>query len=87
MKGEVARTTLAVLSIGGLIAASFWIMRPFLVALIWATIASGVRRFGRRLAGARGEQVIRLAGQAIRGVALAVLVAYARREAVTKAVG
>jgi len=27
-----------VLSIGGLIAASFWIMRPFLVALIWATM-------------------------------------------------
>ena len=35
---EVTRTTLAVLSIGGLIAASFWIMRPFLVALIWATM-------------------------------------------------
>jgi predicted PurR-regulated permease PerM len=38
MQREVTRTTLAVLSIGGLIAASFWIMRPFLVALIWATM-------------------------------------------------
>ena len=38
MKSEVTRTTLAVLSIGGLIAASFWIMRPFLAALIWATM-------------------------------------------------
>jgi predicted PurR-regulated permease PerM len=38
MKREVTRTTLAVLSIGTLIAASFWIMRPFLVALVWATM-------------------------------------------------
>jgi predicted PurR-regulated permease PerM len=34
--------------------------------------ASSVRRFGRRLAGARGENAIILAGQAIRGVALGV---------------
>jgi len=33
---DVTRTTLAVLSIGGLIAASFWIMRPFLPAIVWA---------------------------------------------------
>jgi predicted PurR-regulated permease PerM len=38
MQREVTRTTLAVLSIGGLIAASFWILRPFLVALVWATM-------------------------------------------------
>jgi predicted PurR-regulated permease PerM len=38
MQREVTRTTLAVLSIGGLIAASLWIMRPFLAALIWATM-------------------------------------------------
>jgi predicted PurR-regulated permease PerM len=38
MQKEVTRTTLAVLSIGGLIAASFWILRPFLIALIWATM-------------------------------------------------
>lgn len=34
---DVARTTLAVLFIGILIAASFWIMRPFLMALVWGT--------------------------------------------------
>jgi predicted PurR-regulated permease PerM len=33
-----------------------------------------IRRFGRRLAGERGDQVVRLAGQAIRGVALGVVV-------------
>jgi predicted PurR-regulated permease PerM len=36
--------------------------------------ASGVVRFGRRLAGDRGEQVVKLAGQAIRAVALGVVV-------------
>ncbi len=38
MKGEITRTTLAVLSIGGLIAATFWIMLPFMVAIVWATM-------------------------------------------------
>ena len=33
---DITRTTLAVLFIGGLIAASFWVMRPFLPAIIWA---------------------------------------------------
>jgi predicted PurR-regulated permease PerM len=33
---DITRTTLAVLFIGGLIAASFWVMRPFLPAMIWA---------------------------------------------------
>ena len=36
--------------------------------------SEGVIRFGRRLAGDRGERVMRLAGQAIRGVALGVVV-------------
>jgi predicted PurR-regulated permease PerM len=36
--------------------------------------ARWVRRFGRRLAGDRGDNVVRLAGQAIRGVALGVVV-------------
>jgi len=36
--------------------------------------ARWVRRFGRRLAGERGDDVVRLAGQAIRGVALGVVV-------------
>ncbi len=35
---DLARTMLAVLLIGGLIAASFWVLRPFLPAMIWATM-------------------------------------------------
>src|SRR5512134_696384 len=36
--GDLTRTTLAVLFIGILIAATFWILRPFLTATIWATM-------------------------------------------------
>jgi predicted PurR-regulated permease PerM len=35
---DVTRITLTVLFIGTLIAAGFWVMKPFLTALIWATI-------------------------------------------------
>ncbi|ABQ25021.1 AI-2E family transporter [Geotalea uraniireducens] len=35
---NIARTTLAVLFIGILTAASFWILHPFLTALVWATM-------------------------------------------------
>jgi predicted PurR-regulated permease PerM len=35
---DVAGITFLVLCIGGLMAVNFWIMRPFLLALIWATI-------------------------------------------------
>ena len=48
-----------------------------LAAVLYAsgeTAASWCRRFGRRLAGARGEEVAVLAGQAIRSVALGVVV-------------
>ncbi|HJQ99213.1 MAG TPA: AI-2E family transporter YdiK [Candidatus Polarisedimenticolaceae bacterium] len=38
------------------------------------TVASGLRRFGRRLGGERGENAIVLAGQTVRGVALGVVV-------------
>ncbi|MGH7165479.1 MAG: AI-2E family transporter YdiK [Nitrospiraceae bacterium] len=38
------------------------------------TVAEGVRHFGRRLAGTQGENTVVLAGQAIRGVALGVVV-------------
>jgi predicted PurR-regulated permease PerM len=38
------------------------------------TAAAGVVRFGRRLGGDRGESVVRLAGQAVRAVALGVIV-------------
>jgi len=46
-------------------------------ALLYATgetVADGVRRFARRLAGARGEHSARLAAQAIRSVALGIVV-------------
>ena len=35
---DVTRITLAVLFIGSLIAASFWVFKPFLTSFIWATI-------------------------------------------------
>jgi predicted PurR-regulated permease PerM len=35
---DLAQITLGVLFIGGLIGASFWILRPFLPAVIWATM-------------------------------------------------
>jgi predicted PurR-regulated permease PerM len=35
---DLARTTLQLLALGALIAASVWIVRPFLVALTWATM-------------------------------------------------
>jgi len=35
---DVTRVTLAVLFIGSLIAASFWVFKPFLTSFIWATI-------------------------------------------------
>jgi predicted PurR-regulated permease PerM len=37
---DLAQITLAVLFIGGLIASAFWIMRPFLPALVWATLVT-----------------------------------------------
>jgi predicted PurR-regulated permease PerM len=38
MRNDLARTTLGVLFIVAMIAASLWIMRPFLVPVIWATM-------------------------------------------------
>jgi len=35
---DLTRTTLGVLFIGGLIASTFWVLRPFLGAIIWATM-------------------------------------------------
>src|SRR5262249_47905987 len=37
-RSDLTRTTLGVLLIVGMIAASFWILRPFLPATIWATM-------------------------------------------------
>jgi predicted PurR-regulated permease PerM len=37
-RNDLTRTVLTVLFIGGLIASSFWVLRPFLGALVWATM-------------------------------------------------
>jgi predicted PurR-regulated permease PerM len=57
------------------------LLQFFLTVLITAimysngdTAAAGVRAFGRRLAGPRGQEVVNLGGAAIRGVALGVVV-------------
>lgn len=62
--------------VGGL---GYMLIQFLLIVLLSAVLyangeagAAGVLRFGRRLAGARGENAIVLAGQAIRGVALGV---------------
>jgi predicted PurR-regulated permease PerM len=59
---DLTRTLLAVLSIGGLIAASYWVLRPFLPALVWAaTIVVAtwptMRAVEARLWGRRGLAV------------------------------
>jgi predicted PurR-regulated permease PerM len=38
LRRDLTRTVLAILIIGGLIVASFWILRPFLAATIWSTM-------------------------------------------------
>src|SRR6266496_6150589 len=38
LRRDLTRTVFAVLIIGGLIAASVWILRPFLAATIWSTM-------------------------------------------------
>ncbi len=38
LSGDVTRTTLAVILIAVLIASCFWIMRPFLYAIVWASM-------------------------------------------------
>jgi predicted PurR-regulated permease PerM len=55
---DLTRTTLAVLFTGGLILAAFWILQPFLAALIWAAMIvvstwPVMRRAQRRLWGRR----------------------------------
>ena len=54
-----------------------FLLTVVLSALLFSSgegVAAGVMRFGHRLAGERGENAVRLAGQAIRGVALGVVV-------------
>jgi predicted PurR-regulated permease PerM len=59
-----------------------FLVLQFLLTVVFAAIlyakgeeaASWIRRFSRRLAGEQGEPSVRLAGQAVRGVALGVVV-------------
>jgi predicted PurR-regulated permease PerM len=54
-RSELARITLSVLFIGGLIAGSLWILSPFLAAFVWATmIAVATWPLMRRVEGAFG---------------------------------
>lgn len=72
---DVARWFLAEVGNFGLMTAQF-LLTVVIAAILFAggeTAATGVRRVARRLAGAHGENTIRLAGQAIRGVALGVV--------------
>ena len=53
-----------------------FLLTTIIAAMLYAkgeTVASGVVRFAQRLAGDRGEQAVALAGQAIRSVALGVV--------------
>ena len=59
---DLTRIMLAVAAIGGLIAASFWVLRPFLPALVWATMIvvatwPALRGVQTRLWGKRGLAV------------------------------
>ena len=59
----------------GLVTVQF-LLTIVIAAIMYAngeTWAAWVRRFGRRLAGERGDSVVQLAGKAIRGVALGVV--------------
>ena len=72
----------AVVWIAGMLRSLGWLLIQFLLTLAIAGVmyvkgddaAHGSLQFGHRLAGAHGERVVRLAAQAIRGVALGVVV-------------
>ena len=74
--GQLVRWLVAQIGSFGMMAVQF-LLTVIISAILFATgetAAGGVRRFGRRLAGAHGENTIVLAGQTIRGVALGVVV-------------
>jgi predicted PurR-regulated permease PerM len=73
---QVASWFVAEVGSFGLVSIQF-LLTVIVSAILFMTgedTARWVRRFGRRLAGERGDQAVRLAGQAIRGVALGVVV-------------
>lgn len=71
-------TKFLVARIGGVgLALVQFLLTVVIAAILWSngeSAAAMVRRYARRLAGERGESTVRLAGQAIRGVALGVVV-------------
>jgi predicted PurR-regulated permease PerM len=74
--GQITKWFVAEVGGFGLVSVQF-LLTIVVSAILYGTgedVARWVRRFGLRLAGERGEQVVRLAGQAIRGVALGVVV-------------
>jgi predicted PurR-regulated permease PerM len=63
---DITHTILTVLFIGLLIASSFWVLRPFLMALIWAAVIVAAtwpafERLEVRLGGKRGLAVAAMA--------------------------
>ena len=74
--GDAARWLAAQVGSVGLTLLHF-LMTVVVAAVLWTSgeeAAARVRRFARRLGGDRGEGAVRLAGQAIQGVALGVVV-------------
>jgi predicted PurR-regulated permease PerM len=74
--GPLTREAISALGSVGLVMVQF-LLTVAISAVLYAhgeAAAAEVIRFGRRLAGERGEQSLRLAAQAIRGVALGVVV-------------
>jgi predicted PurR-regulated permease PerM len=74
--GQITRWFVAQVGSFGLVSVQF-LLTVVICAILYANGEDGarwVRQFGRRLAGERGDNVVRLAGQAIRGVALGVVV-------------
>jgi len=73
---DVARWFLGQLGSFGMISAQF-LLTVIIAAILFAsgeTAVMGIHRFGQRLAGPQGDHAVRIAGQAIRGVALGVIV-------------
>ena len=74
--GGVASWFVAALGGLGIVLVQF-LLTVVIAAILYGSgehAAAAARRFGHRLAGERGEQSVRLAGQAIRSVALGVVV-------------
>jgi len=74
--GEAVRWFVGQIGSIGMMALQF-LLTVIISAILFTTgetLAEAIRRFGRRLAGAQGENTVILAGQTIRGVALGVVV-------------